>query len=180
MDFIKNLAVNWTAGNPVLPDEVFGIETDTNRVKLGDGTTRWNSLGYFGEGSTTTWGSISGTLALQTDLNAILSPLTIPSIGTLTTGSNAINLTNAYGQEYSPYDMASGALTLTVGASPIRGGNAYGIIIADGATTPTVSAFTLLSVTYTNTDNVQNHFLISYKYNGSGALTAYLQWIQPA
>jgi hypothetical protein len=105
--------------------------------------------------------------------------VTVPAVGTLITGSNAINLTNIAGQEYNVYDMASGALTLTIAASPIRGASAFGIIIADGATVPTVSAFTVLSGEYTNTNDVQNHFFISYKYNGSGVLTGYLQWLQP-
>jgi len=120
MDFIKNLAVNWTAGNPVLPDEVFGVETDTNRVKLGDGTTRWNSLSYFGEGGV----------------------VTLPAVGTLTTGSNAIDLTNAYGKEYHPYDMASGALTLTVAPGSIERGKAYFICIGNESTLPNLNAFT--------------------------------------
>jgi hypothetical protein len=110
---------------------------------------------------------------------AALSAVTLPAAATLTTGSNAINLTNIAGQEYNVYDMASGALTLTIAASPVRGGCAYGIIIADGTTAPTVSAFTVLSGEYTNTNDVQNHFFISYKYNGSGVLTGYLQWLQP-
>ena len=117
---------------------------------------------------------------LTSDQLAALNKATVPAVATLTTGSNAINLTNIAGQEYNPYDMAAGALTLTVAASPVRGGSAYGIIIADGATVPTVSAFTVLSGEYTNTNDVQNHYFISYKYNGAGVLTAYLQWAQPA
>jgi hypothetical protein len=98
---------------------------------------------------------------------------------TLSTGSNAIDLSNIAGQEYGVYDMVSGALTLTVGSNPVRGGSAYGIIVADGSTTPTVSAFTVLTGEYTNTNDVENHFFMSYKYNASNVLTAYLQWAQP-
>jgi hypothetical protein len=35
------------ASNPVLAAGEFGIETDTGRMKIGDGVTAWNSLGYF-------------------------------------------------------------------------------------------------------------------------------------
>ncbi len=39
-------AANWTAGNPVLLARELGYETDTGKVKLGDGVTAWNSLAY--------------------------------------------------------------------------------------------------------------------------------------
>jgi len=40
-------AAEWTAANPVLLLREFGIETDTRRLKMGDGTTAWASLPYF-------------------------------------------------------------------------------------------------------------------------------------
>lgn len=39
-------ASNWTAANPVLALGEQGIETDTRKLKFGDGTTAWNSLPY--------------------------------------------------------------------------------------------------------------------------------------
>jgi hypothetical protein len=42
----RDTAANWTAENPVLSLGEPGIETDTYKVKLGDGTTPWNSLDY--------------------------------------------------------------------------------------------------------------------------------------
>lgn len=42
----RDTAANWTAANPVLASAEKGVETDTHRQKLGDGTTAWNSLGY--------------------------------------------------------------------------------------------------------------------------------------
>ena len=32
--------------NPVLAEGELGVELDTHRWKVGDGTTAWNSLGY--------------------------------------------------------------------------------------------------------------------------------------
>ena len=37
-------AAAWTAANPVLLAREFGIETDTRRIKMGDGTTAWAAL----------------------------------------------------------------------------------------------------------------------------------------
>lgn len=42
----KNSSTNWQTANPILPDEWIGIETDTNKIKFGDGATPWNSLTY--------------------------------------------------------------------------------------------------------------------------------------
>ena len=40
-------AANWVAANPRLLAGEIVIETDTNRMKLGDGTNIWASLPYF-------------------------------------------------------------------------------------------------------------------------------------
>ena len=42
----RDTAANWTSTNPVLALGEQGLETDTRKVKYGDGTTTWNSLGY--------------------------------------------------------------------------------------------------------------------------------------
>lgn len=42
----RDTAANWTATNPVLAQGEPGFETDTDFLKVGDGVTAWNSLGY--------------------------------------------------------------------------------------------------------------------------------------
>lgn len=44
----RDTSANWTANNPVLPNGMIGYETDTKRLKFGDGVSAWNSLLYFG------------------------------------------------------------------------------------------------------------------------------------
>lgn len=39
-------ASNWTSANPTLLAGEIGIETDTNKYKIGDGSTAWSSLSY--------------------------------------------------------------------------------------------------------------------------------------
>ena len=45
----RDTAANWASSNPVLLEGELGIELDDsrNRIKIGDGTTAWNSLPYF-------------------------------------------------------------------------------------------------------------------------------------
>lgn len=42
------LAASWTKKNPVLLAGEIGIETDTLKMKVGDGTSNWSDLGYLG------------------------------------------------------------------------------------------------------------------------------------
>lgn len=43
-------STNWTTNNPVLLAGELGIESDTNKFKIGNGTSAWNELDYAGSG----------------------------------------------------------------------------------------------------------------------------------
>lgn len=43
----RDLAASWTSANPTLAQGELGYETDTGKMKVGDGSTAWTSLGYF-------------------------------------------------------------------------------------------------------------------------------------
>lgn len=69
----NDVATAWTAANPVLMKGEIGIETDTNKFKIGDGLKTWSALSYVGtqvevtgEGEVITGASVSanGTLTL--------------------------------------------------------------------------------------------------------------------
>jgi len=42
----RDTAANWTSANPTLAAGEPGFETDTKKIKYGDGTTAWTSLAY--------------------------------------------------------------------------------------------------------------------------------------
>jgi len=52
----RGTASQWTSTNPTLAAGEIAIETDTSKIKLGDGSTAWTSLAYFSAGS----GDITG------------------------------------------------------------------------------------------------------------------------
>lgn len=60
----RGAAAIWTANNPILLSGEVGIETDTNKLKIGNGTDAWNDLDYFVGG-----GSVSLELDQLTDVN---------------------------------------------------------------------------------------------------------------
>lgn len=69
----RDTAANWTSNNPTLAAGELGIETDTKKMKVGDGTTTWTSLTYAADvasqtgnsgkylttnGTTTSWSTV--------------------------------------------------------------------------------------------------------------------------
>ena len=41
-------AAQWTTANPILASGEMGVESDTNKIKIGDGVLAWNALPYGG------------------------------------------------------------------------------------------------------------------------------------
>lgn len=46
----RDTAANWTSADPILAAGEPGFETDTGKVKFGDGSTHWTSLAYISGG----------------------------------------------------------------------------------------------------------------------------------
>jgi hypothetical protein len=71
----RGTASQWTSTNPTLAAGEWGFETDTLKVKIGNGSTAWNSLAYQGagdiEGVTAgtglSGGGTSGTVTVSID-----------------------------------------------------------------------------------------------------------------
>ena len=42
----NDVAANWTSSDPILAQAELGIESDTGRIKLGDGVSSWSELSY--------------------------------------------------------------------------------------------------------------------------------------
>jgi len=81
----RGTAAQWTSANTLLAQGEIGLEYDTGKIKVGDGTLAWNSLAYFtGTGAVT---SVTGT-----------SPV-VSSGGT----TPAISLASGYGDTKNPY-----------------------------------------------------------------------------
>lgn len=110
----NDVATAWTTANPVLMKGEIGIETDTNKFKIGDGTTTWSALPYVGtdieivgEGSVivnavvdTSTGKLTLTKGKIEDKDIILADnyiFTAP-VGTVTIGSSGSTVVEAQGK----------------------------------------------------------------------------------
>lgn len=73
----RDTSANFTSKNPVLGNGEPAYETDTKKLKIGDGTTAYNSLDYFAGGGGSTFEVVQplklvdGTLTLQIDEQTI-------------------------------------------------------------------------------------------------------------
>jgi hypothetical protein len=47
----RDTAANWTSANPTLAAGEIGLETNTLKIKVGNGTTAWNTLSYANVGT---------------------------------------------------------------------------------------------------------------------------------
>jgi hypothetical protein len=72
----RGTASQWTSTNPTLAAGEFGFETDTNKLKCGNGSTAWNSLAYLNNdgditgvtaGTGISGGGTSGTVTVSID-----------------------------------------------------------------------------------------------------------------
>ena len=91
----RDTAANWTSNNPTLAAGEFGLETDTGKFKIGNGSTAWASLAY---------GGLQGTTGLQGSAG---------SQGT----SGQVNALTINAQTGTTYTLASGDVNALVTAS---------------------------------------------------------------
>jgi hypothetical protein len=54
----RDTAANWTSTNPTLASGEIGFETNTNKLKIGNGSTAWTSLAY-ASGADVTWDAVT-------------------------------------------------------------------------------------------------------------------------
>ena len=65
----RDIASKWTSVNPTLAVGEFGVETDTNKFKIGDGVTPWQNLAYQGASGLPTGGTSGQVLAKLSSSN---------------------------------------------------------------------------------------------------------------
>ena len=97
----RDTASDWTSANPTLAQGELALETDTLKLKAGNGTTAWTSLAYYTLGTAgflpTTGGALTGALTTNSTIDGrdvaadgVLATNALPKSGGTLTG--AINM----------------------------------------------------------------------------------------
>lgn len=115
----RGTASNWTSVNPVLNEGEAGFESDTYKLKIGNGVTAWNSLSYF-PGNLETLSNIAVSNIQTNDVlkwngsawtnspDAGGADLTAFSVVTNTAGSPSLSYNNTNGVfTYTPPNLSS-------------------------------------------------------------------------
>lgn len=121
----RDTATNWNTANPVLMEGELGIETDSNKAKIGDGTSAWKVLQYVPNLQKVEYADIDNLYNPLTDCGIYLVLLNEITCGilevTATWGLNGVHqkLTGGFvlGGQYDGQDINSDAETPTMTAS---------------------------------------------------------------
>ena len=112
----RDLAATWTSQNPTLAAGEPGFETDTRKIKYGDGTTAWTSLSYApGFFTIGTEGTASGDGGIAYNISTAVLTYTPPDLSALvelsdiSVGTDAV----ASGDGGIAYNNTTGVFTYT-------------------------------------------------------------------
>ena len=118
----RDTASNWTSNNPTLAAGEWGLETDTDKYKIGDGSTAWTSLGY---------SSLPSTAITNTVVDAkgdIVAATAADTVSRLAVGTDTYVLTADSGEATGLIWAAptTGDITAVVAGTNIGGGATSG------------------------------------------------------
>jgi Major tropism determinant N-terminal domain len=132
----RDTAANWTTVNPVLGEGEPGLESDTGKIKYGNGTDHWNSLDYPTVYATPT--PVSALTGTTLPINITQSSLT--QLGTLTNLTVTNPIHGSINGNAATADLATLASTATSAttavtanvATTLAGGAANQIVFQTG------------------------------------------------
>ena len=125
----RDTATNWTNANPTLANGEQGYETDTKKMKVGDGSTTWTSLAYFAGGTgSSTWAGLTDTPGSITSLQLVRGNSAGDKLEQI---AQSTLLLDNFGIPENNTDL--NATTGHHGLLPILGGGATNYLRADGS-----------------------------------------------
>jgi hypothetical protein len=109
----RDTAANWTGANPVLASGELGLETDTGKFKIGNGTSVWSSLPYVGVVS-----SVNGETG-----NVVLDATSVSAVASVNALSGTISISAG-----DNITVSTAGSSITISAAP------GGVVSVNGAT----------------------------------------------
>jgi hypothetical protein len=164
----RGSAAQWTAANTLLAQGELGLETDTGKLKIGDGSTVWTSLAYYTAGSAavTSVNGFTGTVVLTaSDISGLGTIATQAANNVTITGGSITGIT-----DLAVADGGTGASTASAARTNL------GLVIGTDVLAPNGSAASLTSFpTFNqNTTGTASNVTgtVAVANGGTGATTA--------
>jgi len=165
----RDTASNWTTANPILALGEMGAETDTSKIKIGDGTTAWASVPYLID---------AGDYLTATSTNTLTNKTIAYADNTLTgvVPTSAIGVSvQAYDADTAKLDVAqtfTAAQTMTALKETKVAMGANDIDLSAGNYfTYTLSGAQTLTVSNVASSGSVSAFVLEVTNGGSAALT---------
>jgi hypothetical protein len=175
----RGTSSDWSTANTVLAQGEMGVETDTLKVKVGDGSTAWNSLGYFNivlgssspsnlassaSAGTSSTGShsdhvhsYSGILDSSTTLASGVTNSSLVKIGSLSSGTAGFVKIDSSGNLTS--DSSTYLTTSSAASTYLTISNAASNYLTISSATSTYLPITTASSTYLTQTNAASTYL---------------------
>jgi hypothetical protein len=188
----RGTAAQWTSANPTLASGEWGFESDTGKVKIGDGVTAWNSEPYIGAGTVTSvtagtglsGGTITGTgtIAIDSTVATLTGTQTLTN-KTLTDPKINLAFTADSGSSYTAVLTDNGkVVTMNNGSGntfriPTNASVAFPIgtqinVLSIGAGQTTINAVTSGTTTIHSTGATATAPLLRAQYSAATCLKA--------
>ena len=108
----RGTAAQWTSANPTLAAGEQGYESDTNKIKIGNGSTAWNSLDYQGDVTLNGTQTLTNKTLTDPKINLAFDAETVSYTAVLANNSQVVTMNNASANTFSIPTNASVAFPI--------------------------------------------------------------------